>query len=424
MFRPSQALLFRPVPSLLKLQIHQPLPLNPRESKQLLQILTTSFRQQLDLEHGSPTESDSKPRRLPKQNGRLDSRSEAGPTDRHLQSILTNPLFSHIPNGKIALGRGPMDIFDEAVAKGYMTLEHAGSCLYAEKQRIMRSSTSPIRAGMMESGAGRRVLKWLIASGACNDNAFLKTKTGNGSFGRLLMEYMVSENLQEAAWTWIERAFESLSDATTDAKDIARPLLQLVQAEAKRGGSLDAAFGTMAKAARLLEGIPEYQMKIALRPAIRFLYHDLYNHHDQGSRSQAVSPSNFESFLGLVRLIPGDYCSAKLRLLHPTRPAAEHALYVLRNEVFNPAAKHVSTSAAISLGLQTANFLLENDKLKDATWLLEMLRSRYPKELGLEGRDRIEPEVKSVKEAHEEESSLKLLDDLLGMNKPHWVNQP
>src|SRR5467141_2839805 len=52
-------------------KIHPPLPRTPRESQQLLSALTSSFRRQLDAAGNKPVQS----------------------TDRHLKSILDNPLF-------------------------------------------------------------------------------------------------------------------------------------------------------------------------------------------------------------------------------------------------------------------------------------------------------------------------------------------
>src|SRR5437868_6282785 len=105
MFRHSQPLLFRPMPTLNKFKIHHPLPLSPRESKLLLNLLTTSFRNQLDKAHGFRAELDPKAAvdsHAPNA-GKERRRSQSDfdmrrPTDLHLISVLTNPLFNVSPS--------------------------------------------------------------------------------------------------------------------------------------------------------------------------------------------------------------------------------------------------------------------------------------------------------------------------------------
>lgn len=79
-------------------RIHQPLPINRRESQQLLKTLTTSFRKNLDKEHGYWGEDTSvaslrAASTNPSSPSVLDLYHR--PTDRHVRAILSNPLFSY-----------------------------------------------------------------------------------------------------------------------------------------------------------------------------------------------------------------------------------------------------------------------------------------------------------------------------------------
>ncbi|CAK7563677.1 MAG: hypothetical protein SEPTF4163_001552 [Sporothrix epigloea] len=107
-------------------KIHHPLPLNEKSTKKLLDTLTTSFRKNLDREHGwlseetnaAKTESDRSSSKISSRQASLSNstrhvasagaipsktqttssypdRHLSRPTDRHLRAILSNPLFSY-----------------------------------------------------------------------------------------------------------------------------------------------------------------------------------------------------------------------------------------------------------------------------------------------------------------------------------------
>jgi hypothetical protein len=209
MFRPTPVYLFRPVPALMKLKIHHPLPLNERESRALLNLLTSSFRKNLDAEHPtSRTEDSYRGRHV------LVSAEEGNHADRHLHSVLSNPLFKSLRNKPIKSSQGiekdPMETFDRATAMGMMNIRYATACLLATKRYIIASSVLHIQDGMKESGAGLKVLKWLVSSGISNDVSFLMDR----QFTEVLMMFMVAEGLQEAIWKWIKMSFDSLPAAS------------------------------------------------------------------------------------------------------------------------------------------------------------------------------------------------------------------
>ena len=427
MFRPSQNLLFRPMPNLNKFKIHPPLPLNPRESKQLLNLLTTSFRQKLDREHGFETSPDytepSQPIQRAKHTGsfktrrRSNSDSESRPTDRHMRSILTNPLFNILPMSKQSKAeRDPMDVFDQALAKGMMDLHYAKICLQAKKREILKSPVISVREGMKDSGAGMKVLRWLVSSGIANDNEFLKDPI----FADILMQYVVAEGLQEVVWKWVKRSFEDypkllhipVHDRAVARQELVRPLMRLVKAEAEGHVCLDSAYMCLSRATGYLKGFPSSQIRELLGPPGRYVSYETTMKH---SRHLPASESSFDSFLALIPIIYGDYHFqfAHLHLLHPARPSASLALEYLQRfdasrandplPLFNNPSQE---SGIIQLGLDTARFLLEDDRFHDSQWVLSCLRTHFPKRLGLQQWEQLE-------QAKAEASSLQLLDALV-----------
>jgi hypothetical protein len=425
MFKSSQALLFRPMPALNKFIIHPPLPLNQRESRQLLTLLSTSFRQKLDKEHGFQTEPESETAAVatashngrPGQRRRSQSDPDPRPTDRHMHSILTNPLFGPLPttNHGSAAGKDPMELFDRAVARGMMDTHYARRCLEMKREAI-QSPVLSIREGMRESGAGRKVLRWLVSSGTANDNEFLQDK----QFAEIFMQYVVAEGLQEAAWKWIKRAFEdhprlselSGLEKTTARLAIVRPLMFLVKAEASGPASLDAAYMCLSRAAGYLKCLPASQMRQLLGPPGWFLSHETTMSH---ARHLPASESAFDSFIALVPVISKDvdYHLAHLSVLHPSQPSADSALAFLKKLGTPKAADATPRSKSfiaygrgvIQLSLDAAKFLLENERFDDAQWVMEYLRTHYPRRLGLAQREQLE-------DAKAEASSLQLLEGL------------
>jgi hypothetical protein len=418
------------MPVLNKLKIHQPLPLNPRESQQLLNILTASFRQHLDREHppfGSDnaswvaklnaegnkrTQSSTVPRR------RRDSDHAAHPTDQHMHSLLTNPLFSVSPGAKGSKRiADPMDIFDKAVAKGMMSIGYAYTCLVGVKRKIILSPVLNIRDGMQESGAGLKVLKWLLSSGTANNNEFLKHK----AFGELLMQFLVAEGLQEVTWTWIKRALESRpnidklkgSSRLVARQDAIRPLMLLLRAEAMGPTvSLDNAYLCLSRAAGYFKSSSLVEMRPFLGPPGLFLAHQtIFGTHVQPGEL------SFESFLGLVPLISkdSDFFFAHLNVLHPKKPTPDFALNYLSKHMdpireslqeIDGIAEARQSRSRIQFCLDTAKLCLETKRFGEAHWVMDLLRTNYPKQLG------VKEENKQLEQARAEASSLELLERL------------
>ncbi|CAK7270354.1 hypothetical protein SEPCBS119000_004046 [Sporothrix epigloea] len=243
-------------------KIHHPLPLNEKSTKKLLDTLTTSFRKNLDREHGwldEETEalgtlgdkSSAKP--VPRQaslgaSARHASaagavsktravsphpdRHSSRPTDRHLRAILSNPLFSYdqtvnktrkhssagtttkLPifgtetssaataTATLAAERDPLEIFDWAVARGLMTTKRAAGCLLAKRREAIQSAHVSAKSFIAASGAGLKVLQWLRAAGLEHDLSFLH----DSQLAGVLVEFLAAEPALEAVvWQWIER---------------------------------------------------------------------------------------------------------------------------------------------------------------------------------------------------------------------------
>ncbi|KAH8912121.1 hypothetical protein BR93DRAFT_61826 [Coniochaeta sp. PMI_546] len=237
--------------------LHKPLPLNRREAQRLLDTLTTSFRKHLDKEHGwLPDEAPSASAAQP-------ASAHRRPTDHHLSSILSNPLFNpptispasnnasstHAKHG-VATFTKETAVFDEAVARGMMTLSRAHGFLIAVRNSILRSSFLSVQDGMQASGAGMRVASWIQSSGMEKNLSFLN----NEGFLRLLVPFMVAEGLEEKLWTWLEQIRDMSSSPTLKAPPRWFFLLgAIARAKTLDGGTLDAAYASILRGEELFK---------------------------------------------------------------------------------------------------------------------------------------------------------------------------
>ncbi|KAK1755872.1 hypothetical protein QBC47DRAFT_198745 [Echria macrotheca] len=312
--------------------IHQPLPLDKRESKKLLETITSSFRAQLDREHGAPTTrpplSAPTARHLSAAGANIPER----PVDRHLRAILTNPLFgqNNEPTAPretkspllSSSGRNHKEVFEKAVGKGLMTIDRAHGFLLAVLKSIRESSTGSVSLGMRESGAGLLVVQWLRASGQEQGLSFLSNKR----FIQLLLRYMVAGDLSGLAWTWFQRLIE-MEKAADDARPQAL-LESLVVAQWETQG-LEEAYSSILKADGLVrehdvspDMLSQAWVTIARRTAT-----DSWGH-------KMPTADLFESFLGVGRRIPAAHLleDAHLDLHHPTKPSHDRAVELLSSD--------------------------------------------------------------------------------------------
>ncbi|PBP24649.1 hypothetical protein BUE80_DR004514 [Diplocarpon rosae] len=320
---------------------------------------------------------------------------------------------------RLVLSRKPMDLFDQAVATGMMTTSLATRFLRAVKGEITRSSFPSLRAGMKESAAGLKVLKWLVSSGSTNNIEFLDDQV----FTSVLMRFLVAEGLQEAAWTWIKRSLARLpslallsgEEFIEAQKKVVGPLVLLIRAEAlDYTRDLDAAYLSLSRAAGYVAGLPTSDVMTALAPPGLFLFKTSVDSH---AERPPPSEAGFESFLGFAPVITKhpDRFFAHLTLLHPTKPSPDLAFKYIRDieaskvhgvsPLKNRTPTVNSCRYTIQLCLDLANFLLVHHRYSEAADVMNFLRANYFKHIELEERGRVE-------QAQAESSSFKVSEEL------------
>ncbi|KFY64098.1 hypothetical protein V496_03462 [Pseudogymnoascus sp. VKM F-4515 (FW-2607)] len=393
MVQPSPHLLLRPAATLaanFNIFAHPKVPLTPNESKQLLKALTTSFRRQLAEEHDirtlNPTQngsastattpSSSSPKKRP-------ARPNVTSTDRHLHDVLSNPLLSFQPPSTRTGPRDPMDVFDEACARGIMDIARARACLHS-KRVSLGESLEEQPAGMETSGAGSKVLQWLLSTGAESNSSWVQ-QNGTGfawAWKDIIFDFLVLEGKQEALWELFEGyAAQKVSNTREILFQLSRSLAHHI--------STDAGLESVVRANEIL-----IKAETPFNARIRILYPaiSLLVNHTKVNTPENVqrSPELFNRFLSIVQTFPKRSAISKpelfvpqLHLCHPTNPDARHALRYLKNlneappEDLLQATKVLSNSLS-SLALDTAKQLIANEQFDDARWVLGFVQKAYP----------------------------------------------
>ncbi|KAI1417061.1 hypothetical protein F5Y13DRAFT_153638 [Hypoxylon sp. FL1857] len=364
-------------------KIHQPLPLSHRESQQLLESITTSFRKNLDKEHpwehGNESTSPNPPPQtkkptLPKlvasSSLPSDTPTSQRPTDRHLGAILSNPLFAHQENKKPpAASRDPLDVFDSAVSKGLMTPRRAAGFLAKVRSQVTGESADDIRQGIADSGAGLRVVQWLRASGLENDLRFLADS--NAILFANLIPFMYAEGLEEVVWSWVARL--AARNETDDVKHTHfTALFGLLHAIMKHKRtsysglktSLDGSYEAMVRVNELL---PE-KNQVASRA-----FKDIWVRLSLASTvfaSEQPKPSapQFNAFVGVGRPLKLRLDMAHLELRHPLSPDHSAAVQFMHHNV-PPNLRPNTRTRLVCLALDAADRLKEVGDAEEVSWI-------------------------------------------------------
>lgn len=295
-----------------------------------------------------------------------------------------------------------MDVFDEAVAKGMMTRKAATGCLAAKRRQILMFSDTSLQTAMADSGAGRRVVQWLRMSGEERSGQFLSDR----ALLEQLIPYMVVEGLEEIVWGWADRlARESgqLGLKEPDPEPLKEPahkvqgdiLSILVGAKATimRDRSLNGAYQD------LLRAHDTWRWKqnvwyILFSPWRALSWHSTMDAWDRPPPSEVL----FDKYLALEPQTPRLRTALRidrphLDLHHPTRPSPDRALgffrdfsTALKQQIPPPKAYGGFADRVSTMGLDTAKYLSQLGRDKDAEWVLNLVQSHFQTDSGESSR--------------------------------------
>jgi hypothetical protein len=351
-------------------KLHPQLPLSPKESQRLLTALTTSFRQQLDRAHPRQVAGDEAKSHnggvtaAPKPVARPFHASSVELADKHLASVLTNPLLSGAPKQDMpgytlataqeSLLRDPFQdpvaLLEEYNKHGAASIELAIMCLEKFQASIDRLSVSERWKMVSEREAGRRTLLWLWKNDFHKNPAFVDDPRMIDALVPLVLE----EGHEEFLWEWLALDMvlgsqDQLTMKPAGAKRNfykyrwrARIVRTMVATRLSwdQHQSADAALDTFFRAEAMGKKLvmPTAAMAGPVKDALRTNLRDM-NHLRWGNTDVAKFDRFVQALSDLSRnKCLTEYDRANLLLYHPTHPTALPFLTVFQ-KVFSPDAQ-------------------------------------------------------------------------------------
>lgn len=380
-------------------KIHPPLPRTPRESQQLLSLLTSSFRRQLDREHPpvQPAEPQA-PAQLLSSSTPPDNPINA---DQHLSSILDHPLFSTVPhrsslgqkrngnahgdNGAIPAAEDPMLVLNRAIASGAADANTLHGCLCRHRLQIDRLPRGTMRDRLRHSAVGASIASWFSSADSQSRNDFFH----NQLTVRFAMAYMVNERYRSTVMKWLEEIRHQAPCTSPSNKIFTRSpqfivLFEYVSAECKYGDGIVPALQFFMETCRVptLENdddvLPPYMLSVVSRlaqwicsmPATKAKAIPEQLYHDFSQLFQKTSESPVQT--------REDYWKAMLALHHPVNPspdlALEHAEALSHSEALSK--RH--HSAFLRLYLEASQLCIKQEDYSKASRLMSAAKDLLP----------------------------------------------
>ncbi|KAF2236819.1 hypothetical protein EV356DRAFT_574732 [Viridothelium virens] len=389
----SRVLAFKALAS----KIHPQLPLNPRESQQLLNMLTSSFRQHLEKEHPHGASGDTKPTeyRPPMDCAQESPDARSGPSPQVsvgnvLESILSNPLLS-TSRGRLSLNRTtastesadvrlrriinePVEWFEDQNVQGTPSMEVARTYL----TMVSKISDSPEKA-QYKHRAAVALSGYLWATGSEDSLEFVC----NDQFTSDTVHLLVSHGFEKKIWLWVHRletlrCGDDLMDLTNKQMLL---LVFLARARVAISNTAESALDILFHAMGRTTLNPDAAVRKAL---VAKLWKHLSKQMIKGTL-EPKDPAVFDRFIQVASHLDNDLdlYRAQLMLRHPEIPDAEPAISYIRKrlKLGSHSTSFVKNATHMKLLLDTAQVLLSQAKYHDVAWVMSIAREYFSTEL-------------------------------------------
>ncbi|KAH7380077.1 hypothetical protein BKA66DRAFT_465640 [Pyrenochaeta sp. MPI-SDFR-AT-0127] len=416
--------------STLASKIHPQLPLSPRESQQLLTLLTSSFRAHLDREHPLvlPESTQSRQTQKPADtHGRRSSSparaaSSHASATRHIDSILTNPLFAVKPHRRgsepaaVDVLRNPMGWFLNEIATGAANLSKASMCL--EVLGTTAGETAPRRRSGKPPASV--LAEWLRTSSLDSSKEFLDlcmSKHGHGSrFLDRLVRLLLAEGETTAIWRWFIRSNKqrvketglSSSRVLTFRQQL---LAKMVSVEAAT--DMNRGLTAFMQAFRMAEIEGHDAAYSVLKPAGAHLVNRITS-----TSNQTINAELYQSFLQSSQHWLGTWSQAVESILwlhHPTKRSALIGLNFIQDSA--GAVTFVNSTRSrkhflVQLCLGVARQLIEQEKYEEAQIAMGFAKEHFA-DIVLSKAPLAHQQARASLQERKERENLELLDRLV-----------
>ncbi|KAL4816281.1 hypothetical protein BDW67DRAFT_185103 [Aspergillus spinulosporus] len=378
-------------------KFHVPLPRTPRQSQQLLNALTSSFRRELDRAH-PPTASSSDENAGANNAYSGDhlneehAHSAAHATDKHIRALLDNPLFRVSPSRNSVrsgpqsgtdgsrIQKEPMAIFDELVASGSATVGSVSDCLNWQLLLASRQSGERFVKELRDSRAGSRTFSWWSSSDSSTRVSFLK----NNRAVRSTCKFMAAEGLRESVLTWLrilrDRDFGGSEIEDDLAENSFKYILgNFLNGEIECGGGLVSALRFYLDACKILMSTADITPALPLKKSLGAPAGYLLGKIETNSRRNpnvSIPADVYDRYANMVSALAlGKLQSAVISIYHPTRPDAVPFVRYLRR--LSPTAIAAWTqqrrTKVVRVGFDALRILSDSGESRDCLFLANFL---------------------------------------------------
>ena len=433
-------------------KIHPPLSKTPRETEQLLSMLTASFQQHLDRHHApstGPSVDDAnsqdtaalagqvlRPQRQVYSGGHMSAQTRA---KHQLGSILQHPLFSKATTRYVkgaakdpdpmplslgvrsqnALAEDPMRYFNEQVALGMATPQLAGFCLKVQHYKMRLSIESKVTDAMSNSRTSQSILNWLASAEMPQKKQFLLNRHSLKSFVAFLHAENRSADIGMMITQVLDPAQHHLYELSVEGTAyFLRNFITPYVASIWRYDGLERALRTFRELStalndrRMSDDFLKSPLLLAsniMGASANFLANKLLLPREN------MSESIFDQFTSTCRhnRLLSPLSLSYLKLVHPTRPSVAAMLEILPVTSLDPNSSDTrykinSNEVAAQMCLQGATLCLDQGDEAAARWLMEFASHNFAQELGLKDEPLEKQSSKEV-ERNDESESLNLL---------------
>lgn len=380
-------------------RIHPQLPLSERESQRLLNALTSSFRNQL--EHHDHSTSATNPTPTSTQH----TLSPGTATDRHLASILTNPLLTKPVHAQLkSKSKHPIALFEDQVASGRATLHSARLCLEAFRTSLESLSPAQAKGKIQHYAAGTRALRWLWTSASTPLLSFAL----DARFCNQLAFFLVREGRENALWELIETPVPASANLSSREVSRRKGLLLSSMIKTFMSGPDSSLSSAIAAFFRALDA--SHSSHASISQAGAYLTQALV----KLNLSASADVKLYDQFVESVprwnkkHLDRAIYKIANLKLHHPTAPSADDALNFIRD--LRPLASHPflqpttssQRSTVFAFFFDTVKLLQKQGRYDDAIWVMDFMQQKFPDDFVANNRTALDV---STPKSHAAESS-------------------
>lgn len=381
--------------------LHPPSPPTAREGQQLLNVLQSSFKRQLDAEHPNPLQSnlkDAEHHAIPAT--RESATSHA--TTSYFGSILAHPVLGTLEG--LRTKQDAIAKFDRLVAESQVDSERlAGLIKWYNRETLV---TGTVHDG---ETLGTRLNAWLHSTDtAAREQFFL-----NESTLKAALEMLIAENNEATIWNWLRMVYErQLIKATlksqawlhvedrlvsslmrmailrNDLNEAAQQFNQACQYRLTSGRANPAT--TSQNKLTKLPSNPLYISGRRLASSIIFYRH-----------GHNIDTDSFSTLLDHVpSWTASPECSRFfIKLYHPTLPSARSLFYHLKDGQADQliqrqrSASKTSRKAVMTAILDASKLSLDQGSRAQATFLLDFAIHNYPDFLPPREVEEVEPQL-------------------------------